>query len=309
VGSAPLALYNSHWWAGAAYHGTNLTPTQARFTMTLPDAIPSSSEFYYVLLSVWDNAGSYDQVGISNDQGVWGWTYSWTTPCATSYNYNPGQATLTRGLTYEFFMNISGGKVVFSVTHNGSPVASLTGKTGGTHFVMSEFYTCSGSTYYDFTDYEEAYTTVQQNPSFSFLFVSNFENNVTIGSWTNMGTPPGGGKILFGAGFVTVANQKFSLGFAPGSPDRVTLASGTSRYNTSVTVHHLLLIKTAKLSVSGLPTGFSATLSPSKGHPSFSATVAFALSSSASPGTYDVTVTASDLTGHYTYVTLEIVLL
>lgn len=309
VGTPALAVHNSHWWAGAAYAGANLTPNQARFTLTVPDAQPSSAEFYYVLMSVWDNAASYDQVGISNDNGVWGWTYSWTSYCAGSYNYNPAQTTLTRGLTYSFFMNISAGKVVFSVVHNGSTVARLTAATGGTHFVMKQLYSCSSSTYYDFTDYEEAYTTVQTNPSFSFLFVSNLENNVSIGHWALMGSPPGGGKILYGIGVVTVANQKFSVAFGATSPDALTLAAGTTSFSSSIVVHKLLYIKTAKLAVSGLPTGFSVTFTPASGHPPFSAVLGFTIAKSASSGTYDLTVTATDAAGNFSYVTLEVVLL
>src|SRR5579864_1145441 len=41
----------THWWDGGYYGGATLAPHSAKMTMTIPDAVPSASEFYYVLLS------------------------------------------------------------------------------------------------------------------------------------------------------------------------------------------------------------------------------------------------------------------
>jgi hypothetical protein len=80
-GPSPLALIDApHWYAGSVCTwSTNHTARSISNTITIPYSQPRSDEFYYVLLSAWDNAGSYDQIGFSDYYGTWGLVYSWTT--------------------------------------------------------------------------------------------------------------------------------------------------------------------------------------------------------------------------------------
>jgi hypothetical protein len=68
------------WYAGSqCTWNTSRSAQTVGVTLTTPNSAPRSDEFYYVLLSVFDSAGSYDQIGFSNNHGSWGITNSWTT--------------------------------------------------------------------------------------------------------------------------------------------------------------------------------------------------------------------------------------
>jgi|GEM_PF-3986863 len=172
--------YTSHWYAGAVWASSNqVTSTKLTTEIKIPSELPPSGDFYYVLVSVFDNGGSYDQLGISADFGVWGLTYSYTSnACAGSptYYYNPGAISLKPGITYTFKMTFISGTLSFEVFQGTNQVWSLSVKTGGTYFVLANSY-CG---YYNYTDYEEVYyTTYQPYPSdssgagFNFMFPVN----------------------------------------------------------------------------------------------------------------------------------------
>ncbi len=77
------------WYAGSACTWfTNHSAQTIGMTITIPYSTPRSDEFYYVLLSAWDSAGSYDQIGFSNNYGTWGLTYSWTTGPANNLTFH-----------------------------------------------------------------------------------------------------------------------------------------------------------------------------------------------------------------------------
>jgi hypothetical protein len=301
-GPAPAVTY-SHWWAGGYFSGTSFNSTQLSVALRIPDVIPSTQEFYYVLLSVWDDAGSYDQIGIANDYGVWGWTWSYTSNCAGSYYYTPNQMALTRGVQYTFSMGLSGGNLTFSVLHAGAPVASLTKHSGGNKFLDQSFYSCSSATYYDYTDYEEAYATVQSMPSFDFFFSGNKASNRSVTGWSSMGSPPGGGTIGLSGSAVSVENEAFWLTFVGGVHSK-TVARNVTNYSTNVTVHPAFSGGNVSLSWKGLTTAFSISFAPTSGTPGFTTTVHIALLSMLSKTPYRILLIATDASGVYSYVTL-----
>lgn len=303
------SVYSSHWWSGTDYGGATRNTTQAKMTLQIPDAVPSSSEFYYVLLSTWDNAGSYDQIGIANDYGTWGWTWSYTSNCAGSYNYTPNQMALSPGGLYTFTMDISVHGLQFAVEKAGKWVGHISAKSGGTHFIQKSMYTCStGPTYYDYTDYEEIYTTVQSVPSFEFLFTANQGNNRSITNWSTFAVGSGsGGTIAFKGSTVKIENQGFTLSFVNGI-DSVSLVRGTTSYATNVSATHLYKVGKVTLTAGGLPSGMSVTFAPSKAAPTFIARLNFTISSTIAKGSYTVSITATDSAAHYTYLDLTIVI-
>jgi hypothetical protein len=295
----------SHWYEGGYYNGTTLAPKLAKMTLKIPDAQPASGEFYYVLLSTWDNAGSYDQIGIANDFGTWGWTWSYTSFCAGSYNYTPNQMPLQRGAMYTFTMTIAKGNVTFVVAQGSHVVGTIVGKSGGTQFSMQSFYSCSGVSYYDYTDYEEIYSTTQAMPSFDFAFTKNFVSNGTVTNWSVFGSPPSGVATSLHLNTVRVENEGFSVGFLLGGKDHATLPAGTTAYFTNITVTGWFLVGNVSLTSSGLPKGMALSFGSPKGAPTFSTSVKITLSSVAR-GTYDLSLTAQDSSARYTYVTLEL---
>src|SRR5208283_4494423 len=108
--------FSGHYYAGVMFDGTNTTASQIRATLNVPRDTPTASDFYYVLVSAWDDAGSYDQIGFSSGGGVFGVSYSTTTPCATNYLFSSDAYNLTGGLEYTFQMIVSGGTVDFTVS-------------------------------------------------------------------------------------------------------------------------------------------------------------------------------------------------
>ena len=292
-----------HWWAGSYFTGTAFNSTQLTVTLKVPDATPSSSEFYYVLLSVWDDAGSYDQIGFSNDYGTWGWTWSYTSNCAGTYYYTPNQVPLTRGVQYTFTMNISGGNLTFGVEKAGVFVHSLVKHSGGTHFLDQAFYTCSSTSYYDYTDYEESYAVVQAMPSFDLFFTANTANNATVVGWTSFSAPPGGGSIIISKSNTTVENEPFALAFLKG-PDSAKLAKATTDYFTNVSVRKILTGGSVNLTASGSAGAFTISFSTKSGTPAFTTMVHVVVKTVTTGVHYAVTITAKNAAGVYTYLTL-----
>lgn len=179
-----------HWYAGGVYTGTSGTATQVNSNVTVPGgAPPTKNQFYYVILSIWDNTGSYDQIGFTNDNGIWGLAYSYTTglngtTCSgtLSYHYKADAKTLTAGATYDFFITIKSGTVYFTVYSSGSEIFSLKTKNGATSFSVSETF-CG---YYNYTVYEEAYmNTATAVPNHNFDFSKNqFGPGGNLPTWT-----------------------------------------------------------------------------------------------------------------------------
>ncbi len=176
--------YSSHWYAGGV--DSSSTPQDATTistTITVPNSTPNSGDFYYVLLSAFDNAGSYDQLGFSADYGKWGLTYSWTYTKGrhTTYYYSPDAMELTAGQTYTFTITTTGGVTHFATSSGWS----LDAPTGGNYQVLAPSY----SGYYDYTDYEEIWQTSTRKgvPAFDFVFSSNswISTGGISSSWTN----------------------------------------------------------------------------------------------------------------------------
>src|SRR5579872_24104 len=178
------AAYKYHWYAGSVYKGASKTAQQVSTVIQVPSGSPSKTQFYYVLLSVWDNTGSYDQIGFSDDNGVWGLTYSTTTgSCANpTYHFDADAKPLSAGATYQFSMIPSGGKgvVFFVLSGDGKTIIfDHLVKNGASDFSIANTY-CK---YYDYTDYEEVYSnTANSVPGSSFVF--NVNAYINSGSYS-----------------------------------------------------------------------------------------------------------------------------
>lgn len=178
--------YGTHWYAGSVYLGAPGEATIVYASFKVPVSQPRSDEFYYVLLSVWDSAGSYDQIGFADNYGVWGLTYSWTTgtPDNPTYIYTPDAITLIPG-EYTFSISTSDGFTTFSVVTGSCDPAtmstlpctgghrfwSLVAPTGGNYLRVQAY----SFGYYGYTDYEEIWDTHASHgsPNFNFFFYNN----------------------------------------------------------------------------------------------------------------------------------------
>jgi hypothetical protein len=76
--------YYGHFYAGSVYNDVNATATQLSTTIQIPLDVAQATDFYYVILSIWDNASSYDQLGFANSGGIFGVAYSTTDYCANN---------------------------------------------------------------------------------------------------------------------------------------------------------------------------------------------------------------------------------
>ncbi|HEV2316068.1 MAG TPA: hypothetical protein VGV89_00635 [Thermoplasmata archaeon] len=242
--AAPIT-YGGHFYAGSVYSGSAVNNTWVLSEITVPSAAtPDSSQFYYVLTSIWDNGGSYDQIGFADDYGTWGLVYSYTTGTCSSptYHYSANYQTLTPGQEYLLAITTSGSTggstgtwlEEYTVSSTGviTQIFALKGATGATDPGLQQagFY-CG---YYDYTDYEEVYgnTTYWQPDPYSspagltFWFHLNCNGGSGCNSWTTWTAwkssyaPPGTastiGKYKTVAELVTIENLKIPKGYFSG---------------------------------------------------------------------------------------------
>jgi hypothetical protein len=190
-------------------------------TITTPSAPPEPSDFYYVIISVYDLSDSYDQIGYVASGNGWYYVQSYTTAC----NPNNNQYVVTVGpelalnTQYTFDMYANNGVITFTAYYaNTSAVFySSQATTGGSQFLENNIFACwQNYNYYqfdDYTDYEELLTTQNQPiPSWNFLFYGN-----SMGSyWTPyyVGTIP---SVNVGThnGDVYVENQPLTAQLSP----------------------------------------------------------------------------------------------
>jgi len=177
--------FSGHYYAGSVFSDWPRTATTLQVSIRVPHDYTDSGDFYYVLLSVWDNNQVYDQIGFSGDHGTWGLTYADLNNCGTGTDYSPNAMTLSRGVVYTFRMTISSGTVTFSAYIGATQIWTLSRYTGGTAFVLDDFYNCNNQNLYDYTDYEEVYfIQAQQEPSWSFFFSGNQADGGAVTTWS-----------------------------------------------------------------------------------------------------------------------------
>ena len=251
--------YSGHYYAGTVYNGSNFTSTQLSVKLLIPSDPAATTDFYYVLLSVWDDASSYDQIGIANSGGVFGVAYSTTSYCAGYYYYSPDAFALNPGVDYNFTMSISNGNVFFNVyAPDGTDVWSLEQGTGGTKFVDTAFFTCGGSypfTAYDYTDYEEVYNTGGPVPPYDFQFTHDLANNSTVTGFGQFyAFPPTDVQVAISGADSTIANEPYNLVFSNGNNTVLTEVPSTAMVvNANLSVQKLYPTTSVSLSTYNLP--------------------------------------------------------
>jgi outer membrane protein assembly factor BamB len=162
-------------------------------SITVPTSAPEPDEFYYVLLSAWDNAGSYDQIGFADAWGTWGLTYSWTVGDPrdySSYRFTPNAMALSPGVTYTFYITTQSGVTNFTAYQGATQVWSYNAPTGGDYLILSNTYSGWGGDWYNYQNYEEVWQASYPggSPDFDFYFYNNYWVSTSGGSnsatWT-----------------------------------------------------------------------------------------------------------------------------
>ena len=140
VGSAGAPVVSSSWVSGSVIRpkaGT-LAAREVSVFLKVPDATPSTDSYYNVFMSAWDNAESYDEIGFSDDYGVWGFAYVYTSACGASGVLYPDAYNLAPGVTYEFVMLVQSPSVYYYVYQGSLLVAAVSVDNGADDFVVSE---------------------------------------------------------------------------------------------------------------------------------------------------------------------------
>ena len=271
------AGYSGHYWIGSQYSGSSKSGTTVQATFVTPADNSVSGDFYYALLSLWGNAGSYDQTGLTSDYGTWEWMWSWTSNCAGTYYYNPGAYALSYGVQYAVQMkSFSNGTVefllYFQYIQSGDLLKGYWASTGGTSFNAAATYSCNGNTYGGYTDYEEVYTLSQQNvPNWPIQFTNNIFNGAYQNSWSSFtsGSPPSVIKVVISKANTTIANEGW---MGPVFNQVVAGRPGVANY-FPFDVANLACSPSIcnPISVSSIsyPSGWTVSYSPSSGDPNF----------------------------------------
>lgn len=296
--------FRGHYYAGSVYSGSSRTAGTVGVTLRVPDDRPEGgpANFYYMILSVWDDAGSYDQLGFANSYGSWGVAYSTTNYCATTYYYSPDAFDLQSGQLYQFTMSIASGQVQFTISNatSGAVVWTVVASTGGTAFLVQPTYGCDSSVYYDYTDYEEVYGTSGPNIPYDLFFANNTVDSSPEATWARMGHPAR--TVLLNGPNVTLENEPYYLSPLDGQAI-VDLPSGVAGgvVDWNVSVEALNSDGPIELGAYHLLGGWIVRVLPSSGVAPFRAEATLSFPAGTPSGCYWLGVNASDQSGSGSY--------
>ncbi|MCI4350918.1 MAG: hypothetical protein L3K15_05340 [Thermoplasmata archaeon] len=294
--------YSGHYYQGVEYSGTNQTVSKVAVTLQVPSDNPESTDFYYVILSLWDDAMSYDQIGITNDYGVWGLAYSYTTACAGFYYYNPAVISLDPGATYTFSMSIAAGNVTFvGLNATAAVVWNATFYTGGNNFYETGMVSCSGFSAYAYTDYEEIYTTNAPEPPYNFVFTHNRVAGAEVNAWSNFSvnsTQPI--NVAISPNQVAIENLPYSVASAGPNSFVVERTAAPTFLNASIALGRVYGTgRSVQVSAYYLPPSWVASFTPNRGTTPFASRLSLELAPGSPVGIDTLGLVANDSTGAY----------
>ncbi|HYA58342.1 MAG TPA: hypothetical protein VEH57_07810, partial [Thermoplasmata archaeon] len=318
---SPNLSPGSRYWAGVDYAGNATNSTRIQTTIQIPDDFPATgnnTSGYVVLLSVFDNNNSYDQLGFGPDDGAWVVGSSTSVNC-TNYHGANKTANLTRGAWYVFAMSISGGVVQFNVTLNGSntPTFNNSVTTGGTAFVVQSLYECNSVDAFDFTDYEEVYEPVGGRVPYDFFIGESDANPIgLVTTWTPfatggpegifVATHPGGGSCPPNCS-VDIENEPYYPYFANGTDSLSVERTGSGAALVgNVSVGAFRSDAPVQTAFESLPANWSGSFVGNQTSPPYTNEFTVALPATAPVGSYVIEIEANDTHGTYSRVALAV---
>ncbi len=301
----PSTTPPGHYYVGGYYAGPEASVDSVAVTIGVPDDTPVASE-YYALLSIWDSAGSYDQLGIAVQAGGFGIGYSTSTYCAGTVESLAVGAQIGPGTPYTFEMSIASGVVNFSArdARTGVPVWSTTVTTGGTDFLAEANYTCDEKGYLGFSDYEEVYEAPGPLVPYDFWFTNDTAGGELTTNWSafeGLTAPSGVEAVAHGAN-VTVENEPYYLAYLPGPEGPAkTLATehngSTLDVKCPVYVNALASSPEVNLTTYTVPPAWSVAFDPSTGTPPFVSELTATIPAGYGPGEFTVGLNATTASG------------
>ena len=270
--AADAPLPNAHWYVGSMYPWSAGTHNASSIcaSIQVPYSAPLSDEFYWILLSAYDDNGSYDQIGFCNNWGNWELAYSWTTGPITNHihhtvpNNTTHGPTLSLGATYTFNITVQDLVTHFIAYQGSTEIWSQDAPTGGHYLFLANTYIDWTSSAYDYQDYEEIWHThtVGGTPGFNFYFFDQYwvATNGTsyAATWTSFAhadptwssSVPAGISVLIDGGSVYIWNP----GVVPLSyPISVTVSSVDPvppHYSVFQVYHHGMRLDGQNISMS-----------------------------------------------------------
>jgi hypothetical protein len=142
-------------------------------------------------------------------------------------------------------------------------------------------------------------------PSFNYFFTQNAANNTPVSGWSSMGSPLGGGSIGIQSANVAVQNEPYSLAFLHGVDVKVLKAT-TKVYQAHLTLRPTFGGSRANLTYSGPTSAFTVTFSPSTGGSYYNCTVNVTVVHPNKNTNYELEFLATNQTGAYTYLDLQL---
>lgn len=295
------------YFAGEEYNPwTETHHNLVEVSIRVPDHPPRVGDYYYVLLSIWDNTNRYDQIGFASyplsNPPVWGLVRSYSEPCPIYYveyhhvdNALPGG--LAAGQTYTFRMSVGSGALSFHLLSRGSFIWSEYVPSTASYFKAVEEQVCPEGVYRGYTHFEEVWdlSGPQPVPEWSFRFIdAKLDGSPVAGDWWSFyDDSPVQVKVMVSFDDMTIDNHYFELQMAIGSS--MTVYQGMtsfSRQGNVVLLHNpldcLFTSCVVDLSVNQKPATWTVTITPTSGMPNYGFTVSFTIPPNAPIGGYGV---------------------
>jgi hypothetical protein len=286
---------------GVEYSGPSSIASSVGVDLRVPDDLPAATDRYYVAVSAFDGAESYDQVGLANDNGSWQVYYGAASTCGTRPDTHWNAFGLSRGAMYRFSIAIeTGGEVVFAAfTPAGTSVWQETVHTGATYFALDGTMVCGSATVPGYTETQEVYATAFANPPYNFVLTNATEDGTPETDWLALPGAADPGAIARNGSNVTIFNQPFTISFGPSGDSLSLETTGFSQILRLQVEVQVQRTTTTPIEVQNytVPSGWSFTAAPFEANASFSSNVTIGVPAGVTPGLYVVGLQAVNSSG------------
>jgi hypothetical protein len=277
--------------------------------MWVPDDLPLTTDRYYVALSIFDGAESYDQVGFADNNGSWEIFYADATACGTRPDVHWDALSIDRNSTYTFEISIAGGGVVLFETKatTGAVVWKENVHTGATYLQVESTQQCGTATVPGLTESEEVYAASLGHPPYNFFLTNATEDGAPEKSWVELNGSDNSTLVDRSGSNVTIFNAPFTIGFA-GASDQTTIETAASSQHLRTTVSVVMETSGAAVGLSAYTAaaGWLFSETPSSSNTSFVAVLNITVPASTVAGVFVVEIEASNSAGFANRVALVV---
>lgn len=180
-----VKVKTTHWYAGSESE-TDADACVIVTEIDTPSKPPPSGDVYFVGASVYDNTGSYDQIGLDAYHGAWMLGYSFTSgKCGENYSSSIGGAGAGKlNLSTPYIFGIEAANATLKTSYllfyaiNGLENHILWNTTvykSDLEYLVISKLSCKAEKE-NYQNYEEVYNVTEKSgaPNFNFAFTDNF---------------------------------------------------------------------------------------------------------------------------------------